>query len=107
MVSLCQIYTSLLSSHHTPYPAPSNSEIVVLLGENGTGKTTLIRMLAKMLEPDDCTVMDDLPGLSVSYKPQKIAPKFPGTVRELLMKKIRDSFVHPQFQVRTSARAWF
>jgi len=100
--------------HHYTYPAMektqgsfhlkveegefSNSEIVVLLGENGTGKTTLIRMLAKMLEPDDCTVMDDLPGLSVSYKPQKIAPKFPGTVRELLMKKIRDSFVHPQFQ---------
>jgi ATP-binding cassette, sub-family E, member 1 len=31
----------------------SDSEIIVLLGENGTGKTTLIRMLAGNTEPDD------------------------------------------------------
>jgi len=30
----------------------SDSEIIVLLGENGTGKSTLIRMLAGNLEPD-------------------------------------------------------
>jgi ATP-binding cassette subfamily E protein 1 len=32
-----------------------------------------------------------------SYKPQKITPKFMGTVRELLHKKIRDAYIHPQF----------
>jgi len=32
-----------------------------------------------------------------SYKPQKISPKFQGTVRELLHKRVRDSYVHPQF----------
>jgi ATP-binding cassette, sub-family E, member 1 len=32
-----------------------------------------------------------------SYKPQKISPKFQGTVRQLLHKKIRDAYVHPQF----------
>ena len=32
-----------------------------------------------------------------SYKPQKISPKFQGTVRQLLHKKIRESYIHPQF----------
>ena len=35
--------------------------------------------------------------MNVSYKPQKISPKFPGTVRQLLHNKIRDAYVHPQF----------
>ena len=39
-----------------------------------------------------------VPTLNVSYKPQKISPKFPGTVRQLMMKKIRDQFMHPQYQ---------
>ena len=74
----------------------STSEIVVMLGQNGTGKTTFIRMLAGMLTADG----DDeaqVPQLNVSYKPQKISPKFDGTVRMLLHKKIRDASIHPQF----------
>ncbi len=31
----------------------SDSEIVVMLGENGTGKTTFIRLLAGLIKPDD------------------------------------------------------
>jgi len=38
-----------------------------------------------------------VPDLNVSYKPQKISPKFKGTVRQLLHKRIRDAYVHPQF----------
>ena len=49
-----------------------------MLGENGTGKTTFIRMLAGMLKPDDETL--EIPEFRVSYKPQKISPKFTSTV---------------------------
>jgi ATP-binding cassette, sub-family E, member 1 len=72
-----------------------DSEIVVLLGENGTGKTTFIRLIAGLIKPDDESI--ELPEFNVSYKPQKIAPKFEKTVRDLLMSKIRDAFLHPQF----------
>lgn len=74
----------------------TNSQIIVLLGQNGTGKTTFIRLLAGLLKPDDGDA-DQLPQLGVSYKPQKISPKFNGTVRQLLHKKIQSSYMHPQF----------
>ncbi|KPJ03511.1 ATP-binding cassette sub-family E member 1 [Papilio xuthus] len=73
----------------------SDSEILVLLGENGTGKTTFIRMLAGNLDPDEGS--GQLPQLHISYKPQKISPKSQGLVRSLLHDKIRDAYVHPQF----------
>ena len=40
----------------------------------------------------------EIPELNISYKPQKISPKFSGTVRDLLNSKIREAFFHPQFQ---------
>lgn len=39
----------------------------------------------------------EIPEFHVSYKPQKISPKFQSTVRHLLHQKIRDSYTHPQF----------
>ncbi len=86
----------------------TDSEIVVMLGENGTGKTTFIRMLAGLLKSDEQVAAEaagnpnaasefGVPELNVSYKPQMIAPKFEGTVRQLLHKKIRDAYIHPQF----------
>ncbi|UZJ52090.1 hypothetical protein CBS101457_001410 [Exobasidium rhododendri] len=74
----------------------SDSEIIVFLGENGTGKTTFVKMLAGKLEPDPGA--NKPPQLNVSLKPQTIAPKFQGTVRMLLLKTIKMSFMHPQFQ---------
>jgi len=73
----------------------SDSEILVMLGENGTGKTTFIRMMAGNLEPDSGS--GEVPRLNISYKPQKISPKSQNTVRQLLHDKIRDAYVHPQF----------
>ncbi|EMG46861.1 RLI1 Translation initiation factor RLI1 [Candida maltosa Xu316] len=73
----------------------TNSEILVMMGENGTGKTTFCKLLAGAIAPDAGT---DIPKLNVSMKPQKIAPKFTGTVRQLFFKKIRAAFLHPQFQ---------
>ncbi|KAF9512940.1 hypothetical protein BS47DRAFT_1393820 [Hydnum rufescens UP504] len=72
----------------------TDSEIIVMLGENGTGKTTFVKLLAGDI-PDQET---DKQTLNVSLKPQKIAPKFPGSVRALLLKQIRTAFMHPQFQ---------
>lgn len=54
------------------------SETVVMLGQNGTGKTTMIKMLAGLLKPDDASIQ--IPPLNISYKPQTIAPKFEGSV---------------------------
>jgi len=45
-------------------------EIFGLLGENGAGKTTMLRMLATMLKPTSgCAVLD---GLDVAEEPEKV-----------------------------------
>ena len=80
-----------------------DSEIVVLLGENGCGKTTFIRLLARAVAPDGANKEDKATwggglGMSISYKPQKIAPKFEGSVAELLAKRISKAMSHPGFQ---------
>lgn len=73
----------------------TDSEIIVMLGENGTGKTTFVRLLAGVTPPDNEA---DKMELAVSLKPQTISPKFPGTVRMLLLKQIKAAFMLPQFQ---------
>lgn len=71
---------------------PSNSSITVILGENGTGKTTFIKYLSKYLDTQ------------VSYKPQYLNieeffknGKYP-TVEEFYHDKIRDSYINEMFK---------
>lgn len=73
----------------------TDSEIIVMMGENGTGKTTFCRLLAGALKPDSA---NRVPEMRISMKPQTITPKFEGTVRQLFFKKIRSAFLSPQFQ---------
>jgi len=73
----------------------TDSEIVVMMGENGTGKTTFCKMLAGAEKPDGDAA---IPRMHISMKPQKITPKFQGTVRQLFFKKIKAAFLSPQFQ---------
>jgi ATP-binding cassette subfamily E protein 1 len=73
----------------------TDSEIIVMMGENGTGKTTFCRLLAGALKPDSKA---NVPEMKISMKPQTITPKFEGTVRQLFFKKIKQSFLSPQFQ---------
>lgn len=73
----------------------TDSEIIVMMGENGTGKTTFCKMLAGVEKPDN---NKKVPAMNISMKPQKITPKFQGTVRQLFFKRIKASFLNPQFQ---------
>ena len=62
-----------------------SAEVVGVVGPNATGKTTMVRMIAGEIEPDEgwCT-MD----AKVSYKPQHVNTDFDGTVSQWLDSEI-------------------
>jgi ATP-binding cassette subfamily E protein 1 len=64
-------------------------EIVGILGANGIGKTTFVKILAGLEETDEKQKLGEL---TVSYKPQYIAPDYTGTVQELLMSVAKENF---------------
>ncbi len=64
-------------------------EIIGILGPNGIGKTTFVKVLAGLEETDDKQKLGDL---AVSYKPQYIAPDYSGSVLELLMSVAKENY---------------
>ena len=76
-----------------------SGEVVGIVGPNGIGKTTFVRMLAGELEPDEGYVATKL-GVKLSYKPQMIVrEELEGTVRDVLTKSgvnIGSSFVQSE-----------
>ncbi len=62
----------------------NKGEVIGILGPNGIGKTTFIKLLCGIEEPDKGEVMLEEAEITVSYKPQYISSDYEGTVAELL-----------------------
>jgi ATP-binding cassette subfamily E protein 1 len=65
-------------------------EVIGILGPNGIGKTTFVKILAGLEESDEKQKFGEL---TVSYKPQYIAPEYEGTVQELLMSIAKETLM--------------
>ncbi len=72
-------------------------EVVGILGPNGIGKTTFVRLLAG-IEKADSGEASTRYGLTVSYKPQYISAEYEGTVEELLKHIAKDNFESSWYQ---------
>jgi len=75
----------------------SKGEVVGILGPNGIGKTTFVKLLAGIEKPD-LGVSPTENTLSVSYKPQYISSDFDGTVEDLLRDLAKDEFAGSWYQ---------
>jgi len=64
-------------------------EVVGILGPNGIGKTTFVKLLAGVDEPNEGTASAPYE-LAVSYKPQYISAEYEGTVKELLKSIVKE-----------------
>ncbi len=56
---------------------------ICLLGRNGVGKSTLLKILAKDIAPDSGTLII-APGVSVAYLPQDALTDMSGSVYEIV-----------------------
>ena len=76
-----------------------SAEVVGVVGPNATGKTTLVKIFAGEIDPDEgwCT-MD----AKVSYKPQHVRADFEGTVQEWLDTEIGGKWRSGEFHTQVT-----
>ncbi len=72
-------------------------EVIGILGSNGIGKTTFVKLLAGIEKADSGEAFTQY-GLTVSYKPQYISAEYGGTVEELLEDIAKEDFETSWFQ---------
>eukprot|EP00667_Euglena_gracilis_P006011 EG_transcript_6055 len=75
--------------------AVAPSQVVVMLGENGIGKTTFIKALTGQLS---ATGSISMPAFKASVKPQHVALKAGSAVAAMTVKAVLDQKVHPDLQ---------
>ena len=76
-----------------------SAEVVGVVGPNATGKTTLVRIIAGEMDPDEgwCT-MD----AKVSYKPQHVRSDFDGTVQNWLDSELGGKWRSGEFHTQVT-----
>ena len=76
-----------------------SAEVVGVVGPNATGKTTLVKIIAGEIDPDEgwCT-MD----AKISYKPQHVRANFEGTVQEWLDTEIGGKWRSGEFHTQVT-----
>ena len=70
-------------------------EVIGILGPNGIGKTTFIKLLAGIEKPD---LEDSLTRIEVSYKPQYISVDYDDTAESLLRSVVKAEFDQSRYQ---------
>ncbi|MBI2133470.1 ribosome biogenesis/translation initiation ATPase RLI [Candidatus Woesearchaeota archaeon] len=63
----------------------ARKEVVGVLGENGTGKTTFVKILAGVIPPDTGEIGK---GIKISYKPQYLSTESTDSVASVLQKAV-------------------
>lgn len=72
----------------------STSEVILLIGENGTGKSTMIKILAGLIKVDGF----DRPDMRVSIKDQEVYVDSDMTVHDYIYHKIGNTLYNQEFK---------
>ncbi|MCX8204560.1 MAG: ribosome biogenesis/translation initiation ATPase RLI [Candidatus Nezhaarchaeota archaeon] len=78
-------------------------EVLCALGPNGIGKTTFVKLLAGLIEPDEGCSLRGKGNLRISYKPQYLTDLgYEGKVEEVLEEKVGSTLHSSWFQVEVA-----